>query len=335
MTKTYPVRTNHIEQSILVTGCQRSGTTLLRTILGQHPAILEHPDEPHFILELYQRFGMTIHDLNTAVTYLSKHPYRPPSLSPDTLQVAYAGKEKLSLALFLQIYLETWGADELITKRPLLKDPAFIFNLELIGALFPHATLIHVIRDPRANINSQKTRWPHYTTWETAHLWRQAVDAPQNRHNTCTLSVIEVRYEDILLNPQESIALLCQQLNLPFSPDLLSFHQETTGFQPGGKPQAIVFKTVDRSRLNQWQHHLTAYDVRLIEQICQPTMNEWGYELIRPSLANYRYYPLLLKEWVQYQIQHGGRCLKNLFRRVGWQFGVGLLTIPPKSKPEQ
>lgn len=320
---------------ILITGCQRSGTTLLRTILGQHPAILEHPDEPQFILEIQQRFGKVIRDVDTAVAYLGKHPYLPASLSRETLQTAYAGQRPLAQATFWQIYLQTWGGTELAGKRPLLKDPAFIFHLAWLADIFPGATLIHVIRDPRANIASQKTRWPHYTTWETAHLWQQAVTASQQWRGTATLPVVEVKYEDILLQPEERMAALCQQLNLPFSPDMLTFHQETTDFQPGGRPQAITFKTVDRSRLNQWQQRLTPYDLRLIAQVCQPAIGQWGYEDTRPYLPNRRYYPQLIQEWLRFQGQRYGRNLKQWARRLGWRFGVGLLTIPPKSKPER
>lgn len=44
-------------QPILVFGCRRSGTTLLRSMLAQHPDLLVHPKEPQFILTLRDRFG--------------------------------------------------------------------------------------------------------------------------------------------------------------------------------------------------------------------------------------------------------------------------------------
>ena len=60
---------------IILLGCRRSGTTLLRKIFSKHPDIITPPDEPQFILGLYQRFGHKINNKFLALEYIKNHKY--------------------------------------------------------------------------------------------------------------------------------------------------------------------------------------------------------------------------------------------------------------------
>ena len=60
---------------IIVTGCRRSGTTLLKSMLSQHPALLVHPDEPQFILQGWKRFGDSINSVEPAIDFYVSHDY--------------------------------------------------------------------------------------------------------------------------------------------------------------------------------------------------------------------------------------------------------------------
>ncbi|MCP4166576.1 MAG: sulfotransferase [Chloroflexi bacterium] len=75
-----------IKPTIVVTGCQRSGTTLVRSILAQHPDLSVHPSEPQFILELWKRYGPVIDDVPAAIDYVNLHRYKAESISLGRLQ---------------------------------------------------------------------------------------------------------------------------------------------------------------------------------------------------------------------------------------------------------
>lgn len=324
------VTIENLVRPIVIVGCQRSGTTLLRTILGQHPQLLEHPKEPQFILEMYQRFGYEVRDVKTAVAYLLKHPYLPDGINREALNQAYAPYTKLSLATFFQIYLQVWAGDELQSRRPVLKDPALVYHLDLVAKLFPQATILHVVRDPRGTVSSQKTRWQQYTTWECTMLWKRALQSTFYWGKKNKESLVEIGYERVLRNPQEEIASLCGRLGIPFRPEMLTFEEKTLDFIPNGPPERITFKTVDASRLHQWQERLTLVDIRMIESACLLEMNQWGYELTYPAVSNRHFYSQLAYERLYFFYKINGRRARYYFRKMGWRFSIGLLKVPAK-----
>lgn len=324
---------NHVSYAtkpVVIVGCQRSGTTLLRTILGRHPQLLQHPYEPHFILELYQRFGYTVRDVGMAVAYLLKHPYLPDNITAEALKAAYATDGQLTLQAFFQKYLHVWAGGRLLTQRPILKHPALTYHLDLVTTLFPQATIVHVVRDPRATVASQTIRWAHYTTYETAMLWKNALKSVEHfvwQQND--FPVIEISYEKMLLQPEQEIASLCQQLGIEFLPDMLSFEEETLEFTPDALPKRVMFHTVDVSRLNQWQERLSPMEICLIEYLCQKEMAAWGYEVTDPPVPAQQLNRQVWAERMYYYYKINGRRLKHIGRKIGWRFGIGLLKIPP------
>jgi hypothetical protein len=320
----------YLTRPIVIVGCQRSGTTLLRTILGRHPQLLEHPKEPQFILELYQRFGYEVGNVGTAVAYLLKHPYLPDTLNREALRQAYAPYKQLSLASFFQTYLHVWAGDELQNRRPILKDPALVYHLDLVAALFPQAIILHVIRDPRGTVSSQKTRWQHYTTWECTMLWKKAMQSVARWNKTGKTPILEIRYEQVLLDSYQELAFLCRSLDIPFLPEMLTFEEKTTDYKPDGVPLKVTFKAIDASRLDQWRERLAPVDIKLIEYACRPEIEQWGYKLVRPVIPESQFYGRLIYERLYYIYRINGRYLKNLIRKVGWHLGIGLLKVPPK-----
>jgi hypothetical protein len=317
-------------QPIIIVGCQRSGTTLLRTILGRHPQLLEHPDEPQYILELYQRFGYHVGDVATAVAYLLKHPYLPENITREALQEAYASYQQLSLHDFCHIYLQVWAGEHLNYRRPVLKDPAFVYYLDVVDHLFPEASIIHVVRDPRGSVASQKTRWHHFTTWECLMLWKRAVQNVAYWKNKIGCPILETKYREIISYPEESLELLCHQLGISFFSDMLTFEENTVDYKPNIAPRPITLQTIDTSRLGKWQKLLAPLDIRLVEYGCRAEMRQYDYELDNPHVPFIQFYGRLLYEWLYYQYRTNGRLLKNLIRKIGWRLGIGLLKVPPK-----
>lgn len=315
---------------VIITGCQRSGTTLLRTMLGQHPQLLEHPDEPQFILELYQRFGKQISDVPTAVAFLAKHPYLPDTLSITELKKAYENDHTLSLAEFFKKYIQLWGGEKLQTQRPILKDPAFIFHLDLITTLFPQATIIHIIRDPRGCVASQKARWPQYTIWETSRIWKSAINTGQEFFQSTNRPFLELLFEDLLTHPTGELERICEFLEIPFTPSLLTFEEKTTIYEPGAAPKQVHFTAVDKNKLQQWQTSLSPLDVQLIEHICRNEIQQLAYELLQPKVEKSNQFSYLINQYLRAGYRINGRRLKHIARKTGWRLGFGLLKIPQK-----
>jgi hypothetical protein len=106
-------------------------------------------------------------------------------------------------------------------------------------ANLPGAALIHVIRDPRAVLASQKNRWkmrllgasrvPLYEmvrTWVNYHpvtmakLWRGATNAALRLRGHDRVMLI--RFEDLIADPETQIREMCDFLGVPFEPAMSS-----------------------------------------------------------------------------------------------------------------
>lgn len=301
---------------VVIVGSRRSGTTLLRTMMSQHPNLLVHPDEPQFLLELYHRFGNHITDVPAAATHLLDHPYTPQTLAPEALRASFGEDTSLSLRAFAQRYTRAWGGEALDVQRPVLKHPRLIFHLDLVFELFPDAVVVHLVRDPRANVFSQRSRWPDLSIWECALWWRDAVRAGRALARRQPDVCIELRYEDLVQQPEETSQQLCAFLQVPYTSRLLEFELETRSFRPDGRPQQVRFSRLDATRLARWREHMTPMEVRLVEACCRREMGWWGYEPLQPEVSSWRLVAWIINERARYRLREMARSTRDLLRRV-------------------
>lgn len=307
---------------VVITGCQRSGTTLLRVMLGRHGALLEHPDEPQFILELYKRHGRTIKNTAAAISYIANHRYASDSVSDLALQEALQPNSEFLLKDLIQAYIRIWAGETVNVKRPILKDPALIYHLPLVRHLFPEAIIVHIIRDPRANVFSQIRRWPRITVWQASELWKRAVILGHQWATTRDKHYLEVHYENLVQNPAEELQSLCRHLQISYTNEMLSFEQEATLFAPDGTPRQVTHRTIDPSRLYLWKEHLTPADIRLIEDCCGQEMNIHDYPLQNPTVTFLPYTLRLIRERAYYRFKMSGKFTKAMWRMLLWRFNL-------------
>jgi len=308
--------TARVTSPILIVGARRSGTTLLRAILSQHPDLLVHPAEPQFILDLYRRFGRCVYNVPEAVAYVRDHPHRAPAISSWALENAYRECKQLSLQEFVRRYLWLWVSKERQQKRAVLKDPYFIRHLDLMFELFPAATFIHIVRDPRANVSSQRARWSRATTWECLRWWRDAVRAGHRLARQQPHRCIELRYEDLITTPEQTLRPLCRFLHVPFLSELLEFELETISFVPGKEPEPVRFTRLDPTRLTQWQKYLSPLEVRLVEAGGRKEMAWYQYEATNPPVSLVALAVRLLQERVRYQMRAAARQIRDGLRQM-------------------
>lgn len=309
------------KRPIFIVGCQRSGTTLLRTMLGQHPMTLEHPSEPQFILGLYQRLGYEVRDVETAVSYLINHPTLPPTINPSTIINSYPEKS-LPLSQFIQRYIQLWVGEQLQQKHPILKDPALIFHLDLITHLYPKAMIIHIIRDPRANVVSQKARWAHFTIWECAMLWKKAIQKAHTWAKENKFHYTDLTFEDLVLRSEQTLVNLCAALQIPYSNQMLDFEEKTIMFAPDAPPRPITFRRTNPSHLTKWQKSLSPEDIQLVQMCCANEMTKWHYELYQPAQTTKTIWFRIIWEKTYYHFKMMGKKIKAYGRKLKWKLGI-------------
>ena len=105
------------------------------------------------------------------------------------------------------------------------KTPRHLLRMRRIQEALPEARFVHVIRDGRDVAVSRKTmRWRSDSLAESAREWRKHVrkgreQAPFLRH------YLEVRYEDLVRSPQDTLASVCGFIELPWNQGMLDYHR--------------------------------------------------------------------------------------------------------------
>jgi hypothetical protein len=294
---------------IVIVGAQRSGTTLLRTILGAHPQLLEFPREPQFFLGLYERFGYGPIDRDAAIDLVIQHPYHAPEVKAFDLRFALRNREQVTAGDLANTYLRLWTDRQPASGRSIIKHPRLVFYLDQVRSWLPSAVFVHVVRDPRANVASQRARWRELSLWACIAWWRDAIRAARKFSSRFPAQMTEIEYERMVLEPERAIAGLCDFLGIPFQPEMLHISLQTHSYSPGKPAEAVHFRELDPSRLTRWQTQLTTTEVALIEQQCAREMAVYGYSPSGADAPSWRTAALIMRDRPVHE-------LKRLFRRL-------------------
>ncbi|MCW2990375.1 MAG: hypothetical protein JWM73_969, partial [Solirubrobacterales bacterium] len=210
-----------LARPLFIGGCPRSGTTLLRSLLDNHPD-LAMPAETDFVLPLW-RLRAGFGDLRDrenrravgrwvfrqhghggkrlrAGRFTRKQGVRRVVQAPPTLG-------SIVDACF-SLYAEAHGKQRWGDKRP-----AYAAWIAVLFELFPDAQFINVVRDPRGAVASQiPLGWAHEEAalasaavrWETSI---RRVDEFSARLRPDQL--LDIRYEDMVGAPEATLEQVC------------------------------------------------------------------------------------------------------------------------------
>lgn len=187
---------------IFVVGCPRSGTTMLRQILDSHPAISCGP-ETRFLWGMQgieernwsslAGFGLTIQEWHDKVRELF-----------ESLHMRYAQSQGKA----------RW-AD---------KSPDYALMLEYIETLYPECQVIHIVRNPNDVIQSWIAFYGTRSVRRAAQSWVRYVRAAHEFARTRPEHrALEVRYEDLVGDPEQTLRKLFAWLGEPWNEEVLEF----------------------------------------------------------------------------------------------------------------
>lgn len=143
---------------------------------------------------------------------------------------------------------------------------------------------IEIVRDPRAVAASKNVKDAKYPWLFLARQWRKlaALSWRQSRAGLDPDRVLTLRFEDLVRNPEDTIAQICKFLDVDYAEDMAD---PSTYVDGTGEPwrQNTNFgegtERFDRSAVDRWQDVLTDEQVAFIEALCAPEMRLHGYEL--------------------------------------------------------
>ncbi len=270
---------------LFVLGVSRSGTTLLRVILHRSPGIAI-PDESFFIPLLARRHRGKV-DRKRFLDDLSRLP-TPAAWGLSPADVATRLQSGMRTGEAIAAIFEAHAAKE---GKPRWGDktPMYMRHLPLLARLFPDAQYVHLIRDGRDAALSF-LRMPEGTftrTWahpdsaaEFARLWLTEVGAARRLGlRVGPGRYLEVRYEDLVVDPEAVVRGICKFSSLPFEPAMLDY---TGAVDVSEKPHQQRLLQPLTPGVRDWRTQMAAEDVRAFESIAGGLLAELGYELAEP-----------------------------------------------------
>jgi hypothetical protein len=285
---------------VFIVGCPRSGTTLLRNIVSAHPAITITP-EAHWIAPFFkEERGLTAEGMITPqfVDQLLEHPKFALFRLPAEEVRALAGNgQSQSYASFISSVFDLYGQKQ---GKALVgnKTPDAARRMHVLHALWPKARFVHLIRDGR-DVALSLMNWPRvaqkrpgtFSTWKddpvsTAAMWWE-LNVRCGREAARILDptmYYELRYESLILTPEQECRALCAFLDLPFHRAMLR-HQDA-------KPDIGPEVTTQRywqpitTGMRDWRSEMTAEQVARFEAAAGGLLDELGYRRAVPPDKN-------------------------------------------------
>lgn len=282
--------------AVFIIGCPRTGSKIYMNMLNGHSPINISP-EMHFLSPWWLRkdFVRTVKQklgdlddnerLERLVNLMGKHIFQGSfwkhfNLDTENLFRQFAHSDRSFreiLRILLVEHARSKGKDRIGAKFP-----THFSYAELLKKWFPGCKLLHIIRDPRAIYASQYLKKRKQKTLELTHVmfrfitlihinvqFRWAVNLHRNFRTSSNYYLS--RYEDLVLNPQKYVPLICNFLEIDYDHKMLEPPVQDSSYGIYKK------KGMDKSAIDRWQHILSPFELHLVNLLNSGAMKKMGY----------------------------------------------------------
>ena len=311
-----------------ICGHPKSGTSLILTLLDSHPQLIVYPEESHFFRRFNdQAVDLEIEDEKLLAQELILHIFTWNQDAPPPSQAGFPDRDYSNVdyervcAAFAQFLVDSGNEHHQVLSSAILaygevtrqlsplsrrwveKTPYNENFAEDIFSWWPEAKCIHVMRDPRDNYTSYRRKQPDWSATSFARSWHQSAQAGwRNQEHYGEDRYLIMRYEDLLEQPEQSIAAICKFLCI--SDDPILRRPTRSGQIWGGNSMFDErFDGISRNPIGRYKDRLSQEDIATLEAALFPDMERFGYVLENPVDANLRLRWLASRlRWVRQRI---------------------------------
>jgi len=257
---------------IFIGGIYKSGTSLLRAMLSRHTNIAGGLETFWFNLDfegMAQKDQAVRHWDGTRIEPLERHIARLADyFDLDKTGVTELARNCDCAEKFIDLFMNEYAAS-IGKKRWVEKTPANILHMGRIFDCWPDAIFIHMIRDPRDVYSSNVTGTGKWNDIEIfARMWIKFIAAYTDAKDTIPAhSVMELRYEDLALDPSKTMRNLLDFINEPWEEAVSRFDGKPEDFEKvrkfTGKSSgtlARLSKPLLKDRIGAWKNELDNRD---------------------------------------------------------------------------
>ncbi len=313
---------NKFDGPVFILGIGRSGTKLLRSILSANNLICIPDLETNF-LPMWLLKGDDYGDLsardnfnqfyNNAITepffiYMKEREGINGIISSDNW---YSSCLEFDIPHIFEALIKyycnsgegvIWGD----------KSPVNTRYIALISSAFKDAKFIHIVRDVRDCCASAKKAWKS-NPYRAAQRWSDSLLAIKQASQEISNNYHEIRYEDLLKEPEYKIKEICDFLGIDFDSSMLVLNSNLEQFGDAAGSTKII-----SSNTNKFRMKFSANEVTGIEKIACDAMDQYGYphDYTGPSVR------LSSSSLKIYRLLDGFHHLVRNFRERGIKSGV-------------
>lgn len=215
------------ERPIFVLGCPRSGTTMFQLMLHRHPRIAV-PPETRFLMRAYRRHdafgdlgdkdnrrklgrwimrtkGTKVRDLGLERRAVVRQVVEAPPTLGSCLAVPFQAYAR-------RFEAPRWGD----------KYPSHYMHVPALLRMFPDAQFVHLVRDGRDAVASlRRMPWYKGDIAGAVAIWAEAMDyGERNARRLRADQWHELRYEDLVTDPEPVLRRLCAFLGEDYDPGM-------------------------------------------------------------------------------------------------------------------
>jgi hypothetical protein len=272
---------------VIVLGVGRSGTTLLRVMLDQSSEIAI-PYASFFVTPLAHRHGRRpkldafLDDLGRFYQ-LYEWGISPEDVRPRLREGMTTGE---AIAAVFEVYAEherkpRWGD----------KTPLYMQHLPLLERLFPDALWVHLVRDGRDAALSflslpegffEKTWALPRTAAQFAARWRSEILAARRLGTHVGGRYLELRYEDLVTEPERELRRVCEHASLPWEPAMLDYAGTS---DVASMPEHKNLAQPPTPGLRDWRSQMSREDALAFEEVAGDVLRSGRYTLLEPGAS--------------------------------------------------
>jgi hypothetical protein len=268
-------------EPIFLAGPDRSGTSLIYTLLASHPniAMVRRTNMWRYF---YGRFG-DLSDaqnlercLTSMVTFKRMRHLLP---DPDRIRREFQQGEPTYGRLFALFYEHhaarmgkpRWGDKSLHTEHYAGK----------ILTEYPNAKIIHMMRDPRDRAASMMKRYEKNQGRVAAATgrWLSSAKVAQRNQRRYPDNYKVLRYETLVERPEETLREICAFINEAYAPEMLQMDAVPEMKDRGGNSSYGTFEraVISTRSVGRYREVLSPSDIRFIELFAKRDMDRYDY----------------------------------------------------------
>lgn len=265
-------------------GYERSGTTLLRLMLDNHPEMAVPLD----VTGLWERYHRKLDRYNYLSTMDEVERIVEDLLAEERILLWGEKFRKMEILkriekpcfpdvirAFYELYAlkkgkAFWGT----------KDPGNIYSIHLLNEWFPDCKFLHIIRDGRdCGLSASKLKYRSLLI--SAEKWRESVEwARKIGRILGPERYYEFKYEDLVDHPEEELKKICGFMEIDFHPDMLAYHRNVKKSIPDSKRYwwPKISDPPDADNKYKWKLKMPVSAQVCFEKRAGALLEELGYE---------------------------------------------------------